>query len=105
VLTIGQVEAVAEAGGSLVLSPNMNVEVIQRTRRLGLHSIPGVATPTEAVGGIESCNAASFLEAGAVGVGVGGWLSKPGRSIEYIRQLAMQLTRSLHAQRPKDAGE
>ncbi len=48
VLTAAQVDAVAKAGATLVLSPDSNAEVIARTRALGLTSIPGVATITEA---------------------------------------------------------
>lgn len=48
VLSVEQVESVARAGATLVLSPDMNVAVIERTRALGLTSIPGVATATEA---------------------------------------------------------
>ncbi len=134
VLTIEQVEAVARAGGALVLSPNMNVNVIRRTRELGLTSIPGVATATEAfaaldagatalklfpadvlgiaslkawrsvmpsdvriyaVGGIEASNATAFLAAGAVGVGVGSWLYKPGRSLDELRTRAGELVSSV----------
>lgn len=134
VLTAQQVEAVAQAGGTLVLSPDTNPEVIKRTKALGLMSIPGVATVTEAfraldagadalklfpadvlgvaslkawrsvmsldvrfvaVGGIEAANAASFLAAGAVGVGVGGWLYKPGSTIDHIRHAATQLVDTL----------
>lgn len=134
VLTATQVDAVATAGGKLVLSPDMNVEVIRRTRALGLTSIPGVATVTEAfraldagadalklfpadvlgvatlkawrsvmspevrfvaVGGIEAGNAAPFLAAGAVGVGVGGWLYRPGSSLEQIRESATRLVHGL----------
>jgi 2-dehydro-3-deoxyphosphogalactonate aldolase len=134
VLTAQQVDAVAQAGGTLILSPDMNVEVIKRTGALGLTSIPGVATVTEAfraldagahalklfpadvlgvaclkawrsvmspdvrfvaVGGIEAGNAASFLRAGAVGVGVGGWLYKPEFSIDHIQRAALQLVETL----------
>jgi 2-dehydro-3-deoxyphosphogalactonate aldolase len=48
VLTPVQAEQVAQAGATLVLSPDMNPEVIVRTRSLGLTAMPGVATPTEA---------------------------------------------------------
>ncbi len=140
VLTARQVEAVAQAGGTLILSPDMNVEVIKRTRALGLTSIPGVATVTEAfraldagadalklfpadvlgvaclkawrsvmspdarfvaVGGIEAGNATSFLNAGAVGVGVGGWLYKPEFSIDRIQHAALQLVKTLAGHEPK----
>jgi len=48
VLTTGEVEAVARAGGQLVVSPNCDTDVIARTRDLGLQSWPGFLTPTEA---------------------------------------------------------
>lgn len=59
VLTTDQVAEVHAAGGRLVVSPNMNPGVIAETRRLGMESWPGVATPTE-------CFAA--LAAGATGL-------------------------------------
>lgn len=59
VLTPQDVRAVAEAGGTLVVSPDANPEVIAETRRLGMESWPGVMTPTE-------CFAA--LRAGATGL-------------------------------------
>lgn len=134
VLTVDQVDAVADAGARLVLAPDTNVDVIRRTRDRGMTSIPGVATPTEAftalragadalklfpadvlgtaslkawrsvlppgtrviaVGGIEAGNAAAFFAAGAVGVGVGGWLYQAGRSLDQIRSRATELVRAL----------
>ena len=59
VLSEAEVDAVAEAGGRFVVSPNCNPAVIRRTKALGLGSWPGVFTPTE-------CFAA--LEAGADGL-------------------------------------
>lgn len=59
VLTVTQVRELADAGGRIVVSPNMDPEVIAETRRLGLESWPGVMTPTE-------CFAA--LKAGATGL-------------------------------------
>lgn len=47
VLTPEDAEAVAKAGGRLIVSPDCNPEVIARTKALGLASYPGVATPTE----------------------------------------------------------
>lgn len=47
VLTTGQAEAVAAAGGQLIVSPNCNPAVIQRSKSLGLTAFPGVLTPTE----------------------------------------------------------
>lgn len=48
VLAVDQVDAVADAGGQIIISPNMNVEVIRRSRERGLISMPGVITPSEA---------------------------------------------------------
>lgn len=47
VMNIRQVEAAAEAGAEFILSPDCNPAVIQRTKELGLVSIPGALTPTE----------------------------------------------------------
>ncbi|MEM8824806.1 MAG: 2-dehydro-3-deoxy-6-phosphogalactonate aldolase [Pseudomonadota bacterium] len=54
VLTVAEVEAVAEAGGRLIVSPNCDPEVIDRTRELGLESWPGIFTPTEAFAAIKA---------------------------------------------------
>lgn len=48
VLKPEEVDAVAKAGGALVVSPNANEAVVRRTKALGLLSLPGVCTPTEA---------------------------------------------------------
>ena len=41
------VEMAAEAGAKYIISPDTNVDVIKRTRELGLVSIPGALTPSE----------------------------------------------------------
>lgn len=112
VTSVELVEMAAEAGAKYIISPDADVEVIKKTRELGLVSLPGAYTPTEAkqaynagadmvklfpcvgdapaylkaicapfnhipflaVGGVNADNAADFLKAGAVGVGVGGCL-------------------------------
>lgn len=48
VLTVSQVQAVAQAGGRMVLSPNCDADVIRATRAAGMDSFPGVMTPSEA---------------------------------------------------------
>lgn len=48
VLTVAQVDDVAEAGGQLIVSPNADATVIQHTRQRNMVSLPGVMTPTEA---------------------------------------------------------
>ena len=108
VTSVELVEMAAEAGAMYMISPDMDKDVIRRTRELGLVSIPGAYTATEAkqaylagadfvklfpcvgdapayvkaicapfnhipflaVGGVSADNAAEFLKAGAVGLGV-----------------------------------
>jgi 2-dehydro-3-deoxyphosphogalactonate aldolase len=53
------VGAVQAAGGTLVVAPNINPDVVIEARDLGLACLPGVATPTEAF---------TALEAGAAGL-------------------------------------
>lgn len=47
VTCVEHVEATKKAGGEFCLSPNVNIDVINATRRCGLVSIPGAMTPTE----------------------------------------------------------
>lgn len=53
VLTVADVHAVAEAGGQIIVAPNMNPEVGRAAVERGLHWCPGVMTPTEAFAAIE----------------------------------------------------
>lgn len=109
VLTVEQVKMAADAGAAYIISPNTDEAVIAKTLELGLVSLPGAYTPTEAVqahnagadfvkvfpcvgdapayvkalcaplshikflavGGVSAENAADFMKAGAVGLGVG----------------------------------
>lgn len=109
VLTVEQVKLAADAGAAYIISPNTDEAVIAKTLELGLVSLPGAYTPTEAVqahnagadfvkvfpcvgdapayvkalcaplshikflavGGVSAENAADFMKAGAVGLGVG----------------------------------
>lgn len=48
VLSVQQVQAVHNAGGQMVISPNFDAEVVRETLRLGMLSLPGVFTPSEA---------------------------------------------------------
>ncbi len=47
VLSVEDVNRVAQAGGTLIVSPNMDPRVIHATKTAGLQSWPGVMTPTE----------------------------------------------------------
>ncbi|RJF95811.1 2-dehydro-3-deoxy-6-phosphogalactonate aldolase [Noviherbaspirillum saxi] len=48
VLTVADVEAVKDAGGTLIVSPHCAEDVISHAARNGMIALPGVATPTEA---------------------------------------------------------
>ncbi|HEX6218305.1 MAG TPA: 2-dehydro-3-deoxy-6-phosphogalactonate aldolase [Sphingomicrobium sp.] len=66
VLSAEQVDQVRDAGGRLVVSPNMNRDVIVRTNELGLVSCPGAFTPTEAFAAIDAgAHALKFFPAEA----------------------------------------
>lgn len=54
VLRRSEVDRVADCGGTLIVSPNANVDVIAHTKFLGLVSAPGVLTPTEAFSALDS---------------------------------------------------
>ncbi len=60
VLSSQEVDAVAGAGGQYIISPNCNPEVIKRTKKLGLLSLPGIFTPSEAFTALQS--GADFLK-------------------------------------------
>ena len=54
VLTVDDVRQVHAAGGQLVVSPNFNAAVVRETVRLGMISLPGVITPSEAFAALEA---------------------------------------------------
>ena len=114
VMTIEQLDIAKNAGAEFIVSPDTDEEIIKETVKLGMVSMPGAYTATEAkkahnsgadfvklfpcgenscaylkalkaplshinflaVGGVDSDNAAEFIKAGAVGVGIGGALTK-----------------------------
>lgn len=47
VLNAEQVEAAAKAGARYIISPNVDADVIAKTKELGLVSMPGAMTPSE----------------------------------------------------------
>lgn len=54
VLSVDDVDAVADAGGVFVVSPDTNPAVIARTRQRGMTSYPGVFSPTDAFAAIRA---------------------------------------------------
>lgn len=69
VTTISQVNKISSIGGRLIVSPNTNIEVIKQTKKLGLISVPGFYTPSEAFSAIESgADALKLFPAETLGV-------------------------------------
>lgn len=69
------VDAAAEAGGTLILAPNTDVEVIAHARARGLAAMPGVATASEAFAALRAGAAAlKLFPANMLGAGtVAAW--------------------------------
>lgn len=54
VLKVEQVQAVADAGGTMIISPNANLDVIRASAAAGLVSLPGIMTPSEAFAALDA---------------------------------------------------
>jgi len=54
VLDMEQVDRVSAAGGRIIISPNVNTDVIGYSKEQGLYSLPGFYTPTEAFAAIRA---------------------------------------------------
>lgn len=54
VLDVAAVEAVAQAGGTLIVSPNTNPAVIAAAAARGLIAVPGFQTPSEAFAALDA---------------------------------------------------
>ncbi|MFT4297364.1 MAG: 2-dehydro-3-deoxy-6-phosphogalactonate aldolase [Micropruina sp.] len=77
VLTPQDVRRAAEAGSSLIVSPNTRPDVVAETVRLGLESYPGVATPTEAFAALDAgARAMKLFPSSTIGIdGMKAWIS------------------------------
>lgn len=70
VITKEQVQKLKEAGGEIVVSPNMNPEIIKETKKLGMLSYPGVMTASECFAAIEAgADGLKLFPADVVGMG------------------------------------
>ncbi|UCI20083.1 2-dehydro-3-deoxy-6-phosphogalactonate aldolase [Mesorhizobium sp. B2-1-8] len=68
VLTAADVDNLHEAGGRLLVSPNIDAEVMGRARTYGMVTMPGVFTPTEAFQAIRlGASALKFFPASVLG--------------------------------------
>ncbi|WDE99252.1 2-dehydro-3-deoxy-6-phosphogalactonate aldolase [Lentisphaera profundi] len=68
VLSIDQVQKVKEAGGEIIVSPNVNSKVIKETKKLAMLSYPGIMTMSEAFMALEAgADALKLFPADSVG--------------------------------------
>jgi 2-dehydro-3-deoxyphosphogalactonate aldolase len=68
VLTAADVDGLHEAGGRLLVSPNIDAEVMARAMHHGMVTMPGVFTPTEAFQAIRlGASALKFFPASVLG--------------------------------------
>jgi 2-dehydro-3-deoxyphosphogalactonate aldolase len=68
VLEVAQVDSLAAAGGKLMVSPNVDREVIARASHHGMVTMPGVLTPTEALAAVKAgASALKFFPANLLG--------------------------------------
>jgi len=67
-LSVADVENVHAAGGRLMVSPNTAPETIRRAVELGMVTMPGVMTPTDAFAALAAgASALKFFPAGSLG--------------------------------------
>jgi 2-dehydro-3-deoxyphosphogalactonate aldolase len=67
---VADVESLASAGGTLMVSPNVDEAVIGRAAALGMVTMPGVFTPTEALAAARAgASALKFFPASVLGPG------------------------------------
>ena len=87
VLTEKQVELTARAGGEFIISPDTNVDVIKKTRELGLVSMPGALTPSEAT--LANRSGADFVKLFPNGEMKPSYLHAVAVPLSHIRFLAV----------------
>ncbi|WP_168077266.1 2-dehydro-3-deoxy-6-phosphogalactonate aldolase [Caulobacter sp. SSI4214] len=70
VLSPEAVDDVTKVGGKLIVTPNVDPDVIRRAVALGLTAMPGFATPTEALAAVKAgAKALKLFPAGTFGPG------------------------------------
>ena len=69
-ITVEEVEAAHGAGACLVISPNVDADVIRRAKELDMVSMPGALTPTEVVAAYNmGADIVKLFPAGELGLG------------------------------------
>lgn len=81
------VEMTAQAGGVFIISPDTDVAVIQKTRSLGLVSIPGAITPSEIKVAYNA--GADFVKLFPIGTLGAGYLKAVRAPLSHIPMLAV----------------
>lgn len=102
VLTERQVELTRNAGGTFIISPNVNEAVIRKTKELGLISIPGALTPTEVQTAHEA--GADFVKLFPVGNLGPGYLKAVAAPLSHVKYLAVGGIHEKNARDYLDAG-
>jgi 2-dehydro-3-deoxyphosphogluconate aldolase/(4S)-4-hydroxy-2-oxoglutarate aldolase len=87
VMTEKQVELTAYAGGKFIISPDTNPDIIRKTVDMGLVSIPGSITPSEATLAVRS--GADFVKMFPVGEMGSSYLKAVAVPLSHIRFLAV----------------
>ncbi len=87
VLTAEQVKRTHEAGGSYIISPNADAEMIAETAKCGLVSIPGALTPTECAAAWKA--GADFVKLFPMSNMGAGYLKTISAPLSHIRFLAV----------------
>lgn len=87
VLTPRQAEIAAAAGAEYIISPDTNPDVIGKTRELGLVSIPGAMTPSEAT--LAHRSGADFVKLFPNGAFSPSYLRAVAVPLSHIRFLAV----------------
>ena len=106
VLATADVDRLDDVGGKLMVSPNVDTQVLARAHQYAMVTLPGVFSPTEAllaarsgasgiaairavlpagvmiaaVGGVSDQNFAEYIKGGVTAFGLGSSLYKPGMS-------------------------
>jgi 2-dehydro-3-deoxyphosphogalactonate aldolase len=68
VLDVADVDRLADAGGRLMVSPNIEPEIVRHAAARGLVTMPGVLTPSEAIAALKAgASALKFFPASLLG--------------------------------------
>ncbi len=87
VTNVELVELTAQAGGCFIISPDTDVAVIEKTRELGLVSLPGALTPSE----IKTAHmaGADFVKVFPVGNMGPGYIKAVRAPLSHIKMMAV----------------